>query len=79
VLTQGDEQLVVQVVAPEEAALEIYKTSDPPHVYDARNPGTRMLGFTVEVPASTETRWIVWLHPGEEIKEPPAVNPLSAW
>jgi hypothetical protein len=79
VLSQDGQRLVVRVVGPSDAALEIYETADPPHDYDAPNPGTRMLGFTVEVSASTEARWAVHLSPGGEVAEPPAVRPLADW
>ena len=79
VLSQDGQRLVVRVVGPSDAALEIYETADPPHDYDAPNPGTRMLGFTVKVPASTEARWAVHLSPGGEVAEPPAVRPLADW
>ncbi len=79
ILTQGGKRMVVQVIAPEAAALTITETADPPHDYDAPNPGTRMLGFTAKVPASTKTRWAVWLSPGDDVEEPPAIQPLAAW
>jgi hypothetical protein len=81
ILRQGDKRLVVRVAGPAEDAisLETYETADPPHDYDAPNPGTRMLGFTTTLPASTETRWTVHLSPGAEVGERPAVRPLAAW
>ncbi len=83
ILRRGGQRLVVQVVAPDETAakvgLELYETADPPHDYDAPNPGTRMLGFTVAIPASTETQWAVWLKPGSEVEAAPAIQPLADW
>ncbi|MDA0989902.1 MAG: heparinase II/III family protein [Verrucomicrobia bacterium] len=78
-LRQDGQQLTLTILSPAGASLEIYETAEPPHDYDEPNPGTRMIGFTVHIPASTEERLIVLLDPGETTTESPALTSLNAW
>ena len=62
VLTKNGKTLTIKVLSPAGITL---KTSDtvPPHVYDAPNPGTIILGFEATIPANTKTSLTVLLLP----------------
>jgi len=67
------------VLEPEGAVLKIYPTDPPPREIDARNEGTRMLGFEVVVAAGQAQRWVVQLEPGSAPAGNEAVQPLAEW
>lgn len=46
---------------------------------DARNEGTRMLGFELAVTARQDQRIVVHLAPGEAPAQPPVGKPLAEW
>lgn len=55
--------------------------TDPPHSYDALNPGTSLVGFEIQVPAHTKIAFNVLLVPGESdstIKKSD-LKPLDEW
>lgn len=78
-LVQKDKRLHVEVLSPENATLEIYST-EPPNEWDSTNPGTRQIGFQIELGASESATLTVLLTPGsaEESTRPEPI-PLSAW
>jgi hypothetical protein len=80
VLRQNGERLGLRVDGGSaEIELETYETADPPADYDAPNPGTRMIGFTILCKPEQRHRLTVWLQPGgvsEVPEDPPA---LDAW
>lgn len=55
-LARDGKALVLRVVEPAGAELRIFSTDPPPAATDAPNPGTRMVGFFVQVPAGERTR-----------------------
>ena len=55
-LIQAGKSLQFRVLEPAGAALKIYPTDPPPSDFDARNEGTRMIGFEVTVPAAAPFR-----------------------
>lgn len=61
-LRRGGKTLRFQVVEPAAAELQIYST-EPPAATDAPNPGTRLLGFMVKLPAGTAGRVVVRMIP----------------
>ncbi|WP_309382975.1 heparinase II/III domain-containing protein [Cerasicoccus frondis] len=63
-LRQDGKQLKLVVKSPANAQLEIYQMDPPPHDYDAPNPGAKMIGFTVKLPANSEEVILVELRPG---------------
>lgn len=78
-LTQGGKRLELRVLEPAGAALKIYPTDPPPSPHDARNPGTRMVGFEVQVAAGQPQRFVVQLVPASTPGEAPPVRPLAEW
>lgn len=78
-LAQGGKKLSFRVIEPATATLKVYPTDPPPAKTDERNPGTRMLGFEVTVPAGAAQRLVVQLVPGSTTPTAPAVQPLTAW
>ena len=69
----------MRVLEPSGATVAIYKTDPPPAPTDARNEGTRMVGFEIRAPAGKAQRFVVQLVPGDvTAKENPTV-PLAQW
>jgi hypothetical protein len=66
-LRAGKKSLVATRLAPTDIAWEAYETANPPHEWDTRNPGTRMLGFRATAPASGELSLAVLLTPGSRL------------
>jgi len=79
ILQQGDQQLTLQVLSPATVKLEQFETAKPPADYDVANKGTRMIGFKVTLPPSTDTQLVVLLQPGKAGTKPPAVTSLADW
>ena len=79
VLEENGRTVTLRVLAPERARLEIYETENPPRDYDARNPGTRMIGFTCKVSGSAVDTLAVFLQPGETPDQVPVLMPLEDW
>ena len=74
-------ELYLETLEPVDAAIEVFST-DPPNEWDAPNPGTRQIGFYVELGAQESTTITVLLTPGsvmDKAKEPPERRPLAAW
>jgi len=68
-LTQNGKKLIIKVNEPAQVTMKTWST-DPPHDYDAPNPGTILVGFETTVPAGKVTAIEVFLIPGN-------VNPES--
>ncbi|MFO7775738.1 MAG: heparinase II/III family protein, partial [Candidatus Hydrogenedentota bacterium] len=79
ILREDGEELGFHVLEGEGVSLEIYNTETPPKEYDHANPGTRMIGFTVNVEPDAEARFTVLLNPGGLAEDPPSISPLSEW
>lgn len=78
-LTQAGKQLSFRVLEPVGAVVSIFPTDPPPSANDARNEGTRMLGFEVVVTARQTQRIAVQLAPRKAPAQPPVVQPLAEW
>ncbi|MBL8233811.1 MAG: heparinase II/III family protein [Bryobacterales bacterium] len=61
-LRRNGKTLRFEVVEPAATDLQIYST-DPPAATDAPNPGTRLLGFMVKLPAGEASRVVVRMIP----------------
>ena len=78
-LTKDGKKLTLLVQEPATIVLKTWPT-DPPHDYDAPNPGTTRVGFDVTVPANAKTALTVLLIPEKaEKKIAPKVQPLEQW
>ncbi|HEY3323046.1 MAG TPA: heparinase II/III family protein [Planctomycetota bacterium] len=62
-LQKNGKKLTFQVLSPAGVTIKTYQTDPPPGETDARNEGTRMIGFEVSLPASTSQKLIVVLTP----------------
>ena len=79
-LAQEGKNLGFRVLEPTDAKLVIYPTDPPPTPVDARNEGTRMIGFEVVVPADQARRLVVQLVPSGAMPGAAApVEPLANW
>jgi hypothetical protein len=78
-LTQNGKRLAFRVLEPAGATLKIYPTDPPPSDFDARNEGTRMIGFETNVPASHAQRIVVQLVPQSGLPKDAPVRPLAQW
>ncbi|HEY7086763.1 MAG TPA: heparinase II/III family protein [Tepidisphaeraceae bacterium] len=63
ILKRDGRSLRLHIAAPSNTKLQLYPT-DPPHDYDAPNPGTRLIGFEVVLQPFNGTRLAVELIPG---------------
>jgi hypothetical protein len=78
-LTKDGKTLTLRVQEPAQVTLKTWST-DPPHDYDAPNPGTTLLGFEVTLPAGTRQALTVSLRPGQaQSGQVAPVKPLSQW
>ena len=62
-LTKNGKKLILKVGEPSGITMKTW-TTVPPHVYDASNPGTTLVGFEATIPANTKTSLQVFLLPG---------------
>jgi len=78
-LTEAGQELYLSVIEPEGAQLEIFQSDPPPNDWDASNPGTRMVGFNVNLETNEFTRIVVLLDPNSGETEELTVSPLADW
>ncbi|RRB02708.1 heparinase II/III domain-containing protein [Larkinella rosea] len=78
-LTKDGKKLILEVQEPAKVTLQTWST-EPPHDYDAANPGTIRVGFEVKAPANSKTALTVLLIPEKAEKTArPKVQPLEKW
>lgn len=80
-LVHGDKRLLFEVLAPEASVVEIFSTK-PPNEWDAPNPGTRQIGFHVELEPRASATLAVLLTPGsirETAGATPVLRALAQW
>jgi hypothetical protein len=76
VLTKNGKTLTLRIMSPQKAMWQTWST-DPPHDYDAPNPGTTLLGFEITLGTKTQATFEVAMLPdGIEASNLPA---LKAW
>jgi hypothetical protein len=78
-LAQDGKTLVFRVLEPDGAKLAIYPTDPPPSPTDARNEGTRMIGFELRIPAGQDQRIVVQLIPTGTTSANDPATPLARW
>lgn len=66
VLLQDGQRLAVDLLRPAGAHFELYDTATPKHPFDAPNPGTSMLGFTVPAGQGESAELVVVLYPADD-------------
>ena len=79
ILRRGDQQLSLSIQTPTDARLQLFETAQPPKAHDAPNKGTRMIGFELERPPSTESTLVVVLTPGNGERAVVDLKELTAW
>ena len=78
-LTKNGKTLLLQVKAKGKIEMKTWST-DPPHDYDAPNPGTTLVGFEITLPANSKTALNVSLLPGKtSTKRLKNLLPLEKW
>lgn len=78
-LTKDGKKLILQVQEPARVRLQTWST-EPPHDYDAPNPGTTLVGFEVTMPAQAKGALTVLLIPEKAAKKAGRkVQALSEW
>jgi hypothetical protein len=78
-LTQDGKKLILQVQEPARVTLQTWSTN-PPHDYDAPNPGTVLVGFEVKMPPQAKGAITVLLIPEKAGKKAgKKIQPLSKW
>ncbi|QMW02098.1 heparinase II/III domain-containing protein [Spirosoma foliorum] len=78
-LTKDGKKLILQVDEPARVELKTW-TTNPPHEYDAPNPGTTLVGFEITLPANTKTALTVRLVPEKSVNQAAKkVPPLAQW
>lgn len=77
--TKNGKKLVLKVKSPAGAEIKTWNTN-PPHSYDAPNPGTTLVGFEIAVPANSKAELVVLMLPEgvDENKDVTGLN-LSSW
>ena len=78
-LSQDGKRLSLRVLEPAGATLRIYPTDPPPAATDARNEGSRMIGFEFTAPAAVAQRIVVQLVPASAAGGEAPVRPLAQW
>jgi hypothetical protein len=66
------------VDSPAKVSLKTWSTQ-PTTGYDAPNPGTRLLGFEVQIPAGEKALFSVRLIPTITDKKPAPIDSLANW
>jgi hypothetical protein len=78
-LTKAGKKLIVEVQEPAGVTLQTWPTN-PPHDYDAPNPGTTLLGFEVTMPAGAKSVLTVLLVPEKAADQSKkSVSALREW
>lgn len=78
-LIKDGKKLILHVDEPARIELKTWPTN-PPHDYDAPNPGTVLVGFEVTLPANTKSAFTVRLTPEKSVnKSKEKMRPLSQW
>ena len=77
-LTKDGQKLTLEVAEPAGVTLKTWSTN-PPHDYDAPNPGTTLVGFEIEMPANSSGALSVLLLPEKAVGVPKPVPSLSTW
>jgi len=79
VLTKSGKKLTISVKEPASVVMKTWST-EPTHEYDAKNPGTIMVGFEVRIPANSKAALTVLLLP-EGVSENSSLSAkkLSDW
>ncbi len=79
VLKKDGKELTLKVLTPSDAVLSLYDAETPPQPYDEKNPDTRMLRFTTQIPASTQQTLTVMMYTGSAPENSPELSPLKKW
>lgn len=78
-LLRDGKRMEVRAAEPAGVEWKVYPTDPPPAPTDAPNPGTRILGFGINLPAGAARRIVVHLVPGSAKVDAGRVQPLAEW
>jgi len=79
ILSQDGKSIELLLDAPPGIRFEIYPSNLPPAPYDMPNPGTRLVGFTLQLPPATAAQWSVRFLTDPPAGAPVDPGPLAAW
>lgn len=71
VLTSAGKQRFVRVLSPGNTAIRMYPCEQPPSSFDTPNPGMRLIGFEVAVPAGASATLMVRIAPPGSLASSP--------
>lgn len=74
-LSQNGKKLYLVFDTSSPVTLKTWPT-DPPHDYDAPNPGTQLVGFEARIPADSEQDFNAWFSTDKQMKP---LDPLAQW
>jgi len=78
-LVKNGKKLVLRVIQPASLTMKTWST-DPPHTYDATNPGTIMVGFETTVAANSSANLSVLLLPDGAVENTAiSAKKISEW
>jgi hypothetical protein len=78
-LAQAGRKLHFRVLEPASTVLKIFQTDPPPASTDARNEGTRQIGFELDLGVGERTRLVVQLALEGTPSTPIRIEPLASW
>jgi hypothetical protein len=80
VLSQGDAQLTMAILAPNDVTWTAVDTATPRKEWDSPNRGTQMIAFQAVAPASGKLTLAVFAQPRREQEKPaPEIRSLRQW
>lgn len=78
-LSINGKKMMLKVVSPSDIEIKTWDT-DPPHEYDAENPGTVLMGFETVIPANSKaTLTVLFIPEGITVKKRVTLKKLSSW
>ena len=79
VIRKGNESLKFQVVSPINVEIKTYST-DPPNDFEDKNPGTKMIGFEIDLKPNQQVEMVVLLVPeGTDIPNEINLDKINDW
>jgi hypothetical protein len=80
-LSQKKKQMLLRVLSPADAKLQVTPADPPPHDYDATNPGMNVVSISVPLAGGEKTSIVVDFIPDADATTQPAADvvPLDRW
>ena len=78
-LNRDGRSLQLRVISPASVTLKIVPTDPPPHDFDASNPNTQLVTFTINLSPGESQTLVVDFLPSDAVAQTPPVVPLANW